>query len=165
MSLFISPFKVFGWKCILDWIENSGLKSTILYCLTFQVYLMYKTPAHHHHIFMYVLNIFFQVFIVLGVYIFGREKMPQTLDFSSINHGSNSAGVRTTFVRRWLANVALNWASQTTGKLESQSERHRLMIILLLTLLMKAENIHHDVCCYWEYIYEHIEVIQNTYCS
>ena len=27
------------------------------------------------------------------------KKMPQTLDFSSINHSNNSAGVRTTFVK------------------------------------------------------------------
>ena len=34
--LLLSLSKVFGWKYTLDWIENSGLKSRMLYCLRFQ---------------------------------------------------------------------------------------------------------------------------------
>ena len=33
-----SLFKVFGWKYILNWIEHSGLRSRILYCLRFGVF-------------------------------------------------------------------------------------------------------------------------------
>ena len=45
-----SLFKFFGWKNILNWHENSGLKSRFLFCLIFQFYLMYRLicqkPAH-----------------------------------------------------------------------------------------------------------------------
>ena len=30
-------FQVFGWKNILNWLENSGLKSRLLFCLRFLV--------------------------------------------------------------------------------------------------------------------------------
>ena len=30
-GLFLSLLKLFGWKCILDWIKNSGFKSSLLH--------------------------------------------------------------------------------------------------------------------------------------
>ena len=34
-GLFLSLFKFFGWKYILNWNKNSGLKCRLLYCLRF----------------------------------------------------------------------------------------------------------------------------------
>ena len=41
----VSIFKLFGWKYILNWIENLGLNSRLLYCFK-RFYLMYKKPDH-----------------------------------------------------------------------------------------------------------------------
>ena len=49
-GLLFPLFKFFGWKNILNYLENSGLKSRFLFCLIFQFYLMYRLicqkPAH-----------------------------------------------------------------------------------------------------------------------
>ena len=50
-GLLFSLFKFFGWKNILNQLENSGLKSRFLFCLLFQFYLIYRLicqkPAHY----------------------------------------------------------------------------------------------------------------------
>ena len=55
-------------------LENSGLKSRYLFCLMFQFYLMYRLicqkPAHFLSAQMALVNTFFQMFIVLGMYNF-----------------------------------------------------------------------------------------------
>ena len=38
-GLFLSLFMFFVWKYILNWIENSGLKCRVLYCIRFLVFL------------------------------------------------------------------------------------------------------------------------------
>ena len=72
-----SLFKFFGWKNILNQLENSGLKSRFLFCLIFQFYLMYRLicqkPAHFLSAQkMALVSTFFQMFIVLGMYNFAN---------------------------------------------------------------------------------------------
>ena len=73
--LLFSIFNFFLVKNILNWFENSGLKSRILFCLIFHFYLMYRLifqkPAHFLSTQMALVSTFFQMFIVLGVYNFG----------------------------------------------------------------------------------------------
>ena len=67
-------FKFFGWKNILNWHENSGLKSRFLFCLIFQFYLMFRLicqkPANFLSAQMDLVSTFFQKFTVLGMYFF-----------------------------------------------------------------------------------------------
>ena len=39
-GLLFSLFKFFGWKNLLNQLENSGLKSRFLFCLIFQFYIL-----------------------------------------------------------------------------------------------------------------------------
>ena len=74
-GLFISLFSFFGWKSILNQLENSGLKSRFLFCLICQSYLMYRLicqkPAYSLSAQMALVSTFFQMFLVLGMYNFG----------------------------------------------------------------------------------------------
>ena len=73
-GLFFSLFKFFGWKNILNLLENSGLKSRFLFCLIFQFYLMYRLIcqklSHFLSAQMALVSNFFQMIIVLGMYNF-----------------------------------------------------------------------------------------------
>ena len=68
-GLLFSLFKFFGWKKILNSLENSGLKSRFLFCLIFQFYLMYRLicqkPVHFLSVRMALVSTFFPMFIVL----------------------------------------------------------------------------------------------------
>ena len=68
-------FHVFGWKNILNQLDNSGIELRFLFCLIFQFYLMYRLiyhkPAHFLSAQMAFVSTFFQMFMVLGVYNFG----------------------------------------------------------------------------------------------
>ena len=68
MGLLLSLFKFFGWKYILNWIDNSRLNSDCYFVLDFRFYLMYILIWQKPFIFlssqMAVLSSFFQVFIV-----------------------------------------------------------------------------------------------------
>ena len=73
-GLLFSLFKFFGWKNILNWLENSGLKSRFLVCLIFLFYLMFwlicQKPAHFLSTQMALVSTFFQMFKLLGMYNF-----------------------------------------------------------------------------------------------
>ena len=74
-GLLFSLFKFLGWKIILNYLENSVLKSRFLFCcLIFQFYLMYRLicqkPAHFLSAPMALVSTFFQMIIVLGMYNF-----------------------------------------------------------------------------------------------
>ena len=67
-GLLFSLFKFFWVKDILNQLENSGLKSRLLFCLIFQFYLMYRLichkPAHFLSAQIALVSTFFQMFIV-----------------------------------------------------------------------------------------------------
>ena len=77
-GLSFSRFKFFGWKNILNQLENSWLNCRFLLCLIFQFYLMYRLicqkPAHFLSAQMALVSTFFQMFIVLGIYNFASVK-------------------------------------------------------------------------------------------
>ena len=98
-GLLFSLFKFFWWKNILNWLENSGLKSRFLFCLIFQFYLMYRLicqkPAHFLSAQMALVSTFFQMFILLGMYNFGsyRKTLTQAFDISKRVKGRFSFSV------------------------------------------------------------------------
>ena len=68
--LLFSLFKFFGWKNILNQLENSGLKSRFLFSLIFQFYLMYRLicqkPAHFLSAQMALMSTFFKCLWYMG---------------------------------------------------------------------------------------------------
>ena len=66
-------------KSILNWLENTWLKSRLLYWLSFEVLLMPQT--HFSSAKMAVLRSFFQVFIVLGMYNVGCSSLWQWYEY------------------------------------------------------------------------------------
>ena len=74
-GLLLSLFKFFEWENILNWLENSGLKSRFLFCLIFQVFCYVQANLPETSPFlsaqMALVSTFFQMFIVLGMYNYG----------------------------------------------------------------------------------------------
>ena len=62
-------FRVVGWKYILNWIEHSGLKSKMLYCIRFHVFYLILSDNSPFLFAQMTLcwPSFFQLFIVLGI--------------------------------------------------------------------------------------------------
>ena len=75
MGYYIHISSFLSEQNILNSLENSGLKSTFLFCLIFQFYLMYRLicqkPAHFLSAQIVLVSaFFFQMFIALGMYNF-----------------------------------------------------------------------------------------------
>ena len=73
-GVLFSLFKFFGWKNILNQLENSGLKWRFLFCSTFKFYLMYRLicqePVHFLSAYMALVSIFFECFNLVCTYNF-----------------------------------------------------------------------------------------------
>ena len=75
-------------------IENSGLKSRLLYCFRFQVFVLdvqaviCQKQAHFLSAQMYFLTKFFQVFIVLEIYNLNISRKSHT---TAVNTSSKSS--------------------------------------------------------------------------
>ena len=82
----------FHFKYILNQLENSGLKSRLLFCLIFQFYLMYRLicqkPAHFLSAQMALVSTFFQMFI-LGMYNFDNSTKMSHQDVKVASNGKN----------------------------------------------------------------------------